>query len=158
MTLKDLRKSFKISASNAALSISVPFRTYVRYENDEGYGNPLKRQAMSKALTDLFETTETKGLLSLEEIKDKVDGVLSKHKDDVNFCYLFGSYAKGKATESSDVDLLIDTSLGGLEFVGLIEELRNVLHKEIDLIRLSSQGENVSFLAEVMKDGIKIYG
>ncbi|MCI9514083.1 MAG: nucleotidyltransferase domain-containing protein [Oscillospiraceae bacterium] len=33
---------------------------------------------------------------------------------------LFGSYAKGQATEQSDVDLLVDSGLRGLAFYGLL--------------------------------------
>ena len=50
-------------------------------------------------------------MLKLENIKTKVSEVLDKYKDEVKFCYLFGSYAKGYAKENSDVDLCISTSL-----------------------------------------------
>ena len=78
--------------------------------------------------------------------------------NNVSKAYLFGSYAKGYANDLSDVDLCISTSLKGLEFIGLIEELRTVLHKKIDLLRLSDLMNNEELLQEIMKDGIKIYG
>ena len=56
--------------------------------------------------------------------------------------YLFGSYARGTATESSDIDLLIDTSgteLKSLFALGALYcDLENALHKPIDLITVSS--------------------
>ena len=73
-------------------------------------------------------------------------------------CALFGSYAKGYAGDESDVDLCVCTSLTGLAFVGLIEELRLALHKKVDLLRLSDISDNLDLLKEIMKDGIKIYG
>ena len=51
-------------------------------------------------------------------------------KYDVNFCYLFGLYAKSKATPTSDVDLLISGKVKGLKYYGLVEEIRTVLHKK----------------------------
>ena len=81
-----------------------------------------------------------------------------KYKDMVEFCYLFGSYAKGYAKETSDVDLCVSTSLSGLKYVGLAESLRIVLNKKVDLIRLSDLSNNVGLVSEIMKDGIKIYG
>ena len=39
-------------------------------------------------------------------------------------------YGKGSANASSDVDLLVDSGLKGLKFVGLIEALRVALDKE----------------------------
>ena len=52
----------------------------------------------------------------------------------VNYCILFGSYAKGLANEKSDVDLLISTNVSGLKFFGSIERLRTSLNKRVDLI------------------------
>ena len=46
---------------------------------------------------------------------------------DVDYCYLFGSYAEGNPHETSDVDLLISTSITGLDYFNLIETLRNKL-------------------------------
>ena len=76
----------------------------------------------------------------------------------VKSCFLFGSYAKGKATSKSDVDLLIDSDITGLDFYGLIEELRIKLNKKIDLLTINSISNNPTMLVEILKDGIKIYG
>ena len=51
-------------------------------------------------------------------------------KYDVHFCYLFGSYAKAKAKPTSDVDLLISTNVKGLQYYGLVEEIRIALQKK----------------------------
>ena len=71
---------------------------------------------------------------------------------------MFGSYAKNKATPKSDIDLLIDTEVTGLDFFGLIEELRQSLHKKIDLLKINQLNNNQELLKEILKDGIKIYG
>lgn len=49
---------------------------------------------------------------------------------------LFGSYAKGKASEKSDIDLLIDSNneIIGLEFYGIWYDISNYFNKQIDLI------------------------
>ena len=39
----------------------------------------------------------------------------------VTWAVLFGSIAKGTATPKSDLDLLVQSDLKGLKFVGLIE-------------------------------------
>lgn len=52
----------------------------------------------------------------------------------VGFCYLFGSYAKGKAIEESDIDLLVSTDLKGLKYYGFVEKLKNSLHKNMDVL------------------------
>jgi predicted nucleotidyltransferase len=159
MSLKETRESFGISQAVAASTVGMPLRTYVRYENDENYGNGLKRQSIVAARNDAYKITETKGLYTIEQIKTKIATVINdKYKGTVEFCYLFGSYAKGYAKESSDVDLCVSTSLSGLKYVGLAESLRIALNKKVDLIRLSDLSNNVGLVNEIMKDGIKIYG
>ena len=158
ITLKQYRESIGISSIEASNACGIPLRTYQRYEQNNSYGSELKRKAIFDILIDKYEITEEKGILKFENIKTKVSEVLDKYKDDVKFCYLFGSYAKGYAKENSDVDLCIATSLTGLKFVGLSGELRENLNKNIDLLRLSDVQSNESLLNEIMKDGIKIYG
>ena len=72
--------------------------------------------------------------------------------------YLFGSYAKGKATPTSDVDLLIYTTITGLKFYGLVEELRENLKKKVDVLDQKQIKDNFELTNEILKDGIKIYG
>ena len=48
-----------------------------------------------------------------------------------------GSYSQGKATEKSDIDLLVDSGLHGLRFVGLIEDLRLAAKKDVDVLDIS---------------------
>ena len=71
---------------------------------------------------------------------------------------MFGSYAEVLANEKSDVDLYVSSSLTGLRFVGLIESLRQTLHKKVDLIRSSELNNNIDLVNEILKSGIKIYG
>lgn len=158
MKLKEYRQSLNITIEEAASSSLVPVRTYIRYENDDKYGNALKRKAIYDTLQSKYEITETKGLLSIEKIKNACEFVFSKYENKIEFCYLFGSYAKGYAKDDSDIDLFISTSMTGFDFVSLIDELKNILHKKIDLIRLIDANENIALLSEVMKDGIKVYG
>ena len=158
MELKDYRTQVGITIKEASLISGVPVRTYIRYENDNSYGNVLKRKQILLILRKKFDITEDNGILSIDRIKECVEEVFSSYKEQISFCYLFGSYAKGYASDSSDVDLCVSTSLTGLSYVGLIEELRQKLCKKIDLIRLNDLSDNFELLSEIMKDGVKIYG
>ena len=112
MVLKDIRNKFNLSQAEAASIVHVPLRTYIRYESDNNYGDELKRQRMMELILGECEITETKGLLTIEQIKSIVTEVFnSKYQNEVEYCYLFGSYAKGYANDSSDVDLFVSTSL-----------------------------------------------
>lgn len=155
--LKEYRKSLGITISQASSAVGVSLRTYNRYEQNDNYGDPLKRNAIYELLKTKFEITEEQGILKVDNIKNIVNKVLEKYNEQIEFCYLFGSYAKGYAKNKSDVDLCISTTLTGLSFVGLIEELREALHKKVDLIRLSDLKDNIELINEIMKDGIRIY-
>ena len=159
MTLLETRKQYNVSQIEVANLIGIPVRTYIRYEQDDNYGSELKRQTMINVINDKYEITENKGLLTIEQIKKGITELFdSKYKGEIEFCYLFGSYAKGYAKENSDIDVCISTSLTGFNFIGISEAIRNVFHKNVDLIRFNTLNNNLSLIKEIMKDGIKIYG
>jgi len=159
MTLLETRQNYNLSQVQAASSLGVPLRTYVRYEKDNEYGSSLKREAMVRDLNKKYEVTETKGLLSIEEIKSKLTKLFDeKYSGQISFCFLFGSYAKGYATEKSDVDICVSTTLTGFKFIGISEAVRGVLHKNVDLIQFENLNNNLDLINEIIKDGIKIYG
>lgn len=91
---------------------------------------------------------EEAGILSLLKIKTICNEILPAY--DVEYCYLFGSYAKGKVTDKRAVDLLIKTLITGLKFYDLIETLREKLKKRVDLLNLSQLNSNLEFLNEVL--------
>ena len=47
-------------------------------------------------------------IYTIEEIKSRVLPVIQKYN--IPAMYLFGSYARGEATEESDLDFLVDTT------------------------------------------------
>ena len=158
MELEDIRKKYKLSQDQAAQIARVPLRTYIRYEKDDSYGNILKRERIIELINEECEITETKGILTLTQIIEIVKKVFDEeYSGKIEFCYLFGSYAKGYAKGESDIDLCISTEITGLEFFGLIELLRESLHKLVDLIRIKDLSRNIQLIEEIMKDGIKIY-
>ena len=159
INLFDVRKEYGLSQIEASRILGIPVRTYIRYEKDNDYGSSLKRKTMIDVLKDKCAITEDKGLLSISQIKQLLTSIFdTEYKDQIEFCFLFGSYAKGYAKENSDIDLCISTNLTGLKFVGLSETIRNTLHKRIDLIRFNNLSDNFELVGEIMKDGIKIYG
>ncbi len=81
-----------------------------------------------------------------------------EYSNQINFCYLFGSYAKGYAKPDSDVDLYVSSSLKGFELTGLMEQIRQTLHKRVDVLRDESVLSSFELAKEIFKTGIKIYG
>jgi len=156
MSIKELRKSLDLTQKEVSELVNIPLRTYINYENDESKKNSIKYLYIKEKLEAYGYIDETHGMLSIEKIKEICSSVLSKYN--VDYSYLFGSYAKEKATETSDIDLLVSTNITGMKFFGLVEELRRGLKKEVEVITLSSLEDNKDLLNEILKDGIKIYG
>lgn len=156
MTLRELRKNKGITQQEAANFIGMPLRTYCNYENDPQKQTGMKYKYMMETLRSYGYVDEENGVLTLEQIKAACISVFESYP--VEFCYLFGSYAKGKATEKSDVDLLVHTSLFGIDFFGLVETLREKLKKRVDVLDQKQLENNLALTCEILKDGIKIYG
>ena len=154
--LKELRISKKLTQEAASEILGVSVRSYKSYENDVSKKDSLKYRYLIDTLGKYTALDEEHGILSLDEIKSACKTVLDEYS--VKYCILFGSYAKGKATPTSDVDLLISTDVTGLRFFGIAERLRTELHKKVDLLDLRQLNNNEKLLDEILKDGIKVYG
>ena len=155
-TLKEIRTIKRLTQREAARRIGVSLRSYISYENDEDKASTPKYRFLASELERVAPLDEEHGLLSVEQIAETCRRVFSEY--DIDCCWLFGSYAKGKARQDSDVDLLVVTRLTGLKFYELAEKLRQALHKKIDLLEASQLLNNAPLLREVLKDGVKIYG
>lgn len=154
--LKELRLKNKVSQKFCAEILGVSLRSYKDYENDESKENSIKYNYLFETLSKYFELSENKGILTKENIINICQPIFEKFK--VDYCYLFGSYSKGTANETSDVDLLISSSCGGLKFFELAEQLRENLNKKIDLLDVKQLNNNKELLDEILKSGVKIYG
>ena len=156
MKLKDLRIEKKMTQQEVADLVGISLRSYKSYENDEDKKDTIKYDYIVEKLEKVNIIDEEHGVLELEDIIETCAKVFERYN--VYFCYLFGSYAKGYAKEDSDVDLLIDTDARGIDFYGLIEELRVNLHKKVDLLNIDQLKDNLELTKEILKDGVKVYG
>lgn len=154
-TLKQMRKQLNMTQAEVAKHFGVSRRSYQSYENDPEYSGSIKYSYFLRELENLYED-ESKRILSVQEIQERSKNVFSKYE--IEYCYLFGSYAKNQAREDSDVDLLLSTDITGLQFYGLVEELRETLRKKVDVVELGQVENNKELLNEILRDGIKIYG
>lgn len=92
---------------------------------------------------------------SVDEIKSALRPIFVRYN--VKKAVLFGSYVKGLANKESDVDLLLDSGLRGLKFVGLIEDVRAALDKDVDVFDKTHIIPDSKISSEIQKDGVVIY-
>lgn len=156
MSLKDIRLRSNLTQEEAAQLLGVTRRTYVNYEAGKIDESSLKYKYVVETLQKATLIDENHGILTIDQIR-KICGEIFKDYS-VEYCYLFGSYAKGKATEKSDVDLLVAMPIDGMKFFELIEVLREQLKKKIDLLDIAQLENNPALVQEILRDGIKIYG
>lgn len=154
--LKKMRIEKNLTQQQAAELMGISLRSYKSYENDEEKIGTLKYNYMIEKLSEINPIDESHGVINIEYIQQKCEKVFEEYE--IEFCYLFGSYAKGKGTPESDVDLLISTEVSGLKFYGLVEEIRTALHKKVDVLNMNQLTDNPELTKEILKDGIKIYG
>ncbi|MBA2621923.1 MAG: nucleotidyltransferase family protein [Acidobacteria bacterium] len=77
-------------------------------------------------------------------------------RNDVSYCAVFGSYARGEAKAESDVDLLVKFSKPvGWAFYGIAENLEKTLGKKVDLATDKMIGKYIR--ESVMRDLKVIY-
>ena len=103
-------------------------------------------------------------IYTLDEIKKRILPVIEKY--DIPAMYLFGSYARGEATEESDLDFLVETTETGLTSLlslgALYCDLEEVFQKSIDLITVRSVMQNVeteserSFRDTIIRERVKL--
>ena len=103
---------------------------------------------------------------TIEQLKEKIIPVALKYQ--LPAVYVFGSYAKGEATDSSDVDILVDrtgTQLRSLfDMGGLYNDLTEAVGKSIDLITVDAldqpdvQRRTPGFKEHLYRERIPIYG
>lgn len=154
--LKALRKRNRLTQKEAAELLRVSLRSYKSYENDPRKEDSIKYQYMIDRLSELNPLDETHGILAIEDIREACQTVFSEYP--VEYAYLFGSYAKNKAKEESDVDLLVSTELTGIRFYGLLDKIKATLCKNVDLLTTEQLKDNVQMINEILRDGVKIYG
>ena len=95
--------------------------------------------------------------INIPFIKRCLDEVLDNSSyEKVKSISLFGSYARGTATPSSDVDLFVDVDEGFTLFdlAGLQMELELKLTKKVDLV---TKSDNEYFVNVIQKEEIKLY-
>ena len=104
-------------------------------------------------------------IYTIEALKEMIAPIAKKYH--LPAVYLFGSYARGTATEESDIDLLVDTTgtpLTSLFALGALYcDLEEALKKPIDLITISSLEQraqmpsDLDFRKAVMEERVKLY-
>ena len=80
MTLRELRKKHNMTQVACAKYLGIPLRTYQNYERDDANPNTIKYQFLMEKLEKYGFIDETHGILSIEQIKNVCEPILSQYK------------------------------------------------------------------------------
>ena len=96
-------------------------------------------------------------MLSIEEIKSYIMPVINKYP--IDRVILFGSHARGDATDTSDIDLIVDSRgrLRNRKIFALGGELLNVLPVRVDVYDILEITNPSAMYDIILKEGVVIY-
>lgn len=94
-------------------------------------------------------------LINRNTVSEILFPVFQKHG--INKAVLFGSVAKGTNNANSDIDIVVDSCLKGLKFIGLLEDVRQAINMDVDLLDISHIEKGSLVEEEIKRTGVLIY-
>lgn len=157
--IKETRAEYKITQQELSDITNIPKRTIENWESGKRKPSPWVEKLVDSYIKQYPKNkdgiiTNRLGVYDIEQIKELLLPLTLRYE--INKIILFGSYANGKADPLSDVDLAIDGNINGLTFFGLLEEINQLLVKDIDLIHMKEVEENSDLMKDITK-GIVLY-
>lgn len=137
----ELKRQFKKFCADMGLSMTEAFNLLAQRAISE-YKNP--------------GLAKEDNILVLDEIKGLVSRLVKKYR--AEYAILFGSYARGEATEESDIDIIIvgGKNFSALDVLAFGEELRELTNKKVDAFELREVEKNTEFYQNILREGVKI--
>jgi len=104
----------------------------------------------------ISQTTQNKAY-TIEQLKEKLAPIFINTK--VQKAVVFGSYANGNATASSDIDIVIDSKsqLKGFDFFSVVADIEDALEKPVDVYEAHYLPDNSVVTKAVNAGSVIIY-
>ena len=95
--------------------------------------------------------------MTIDEIKNIITPLVSHYP--INRVILFGSHARGDATEHSDIDLIIDSEgrLNAFDYFGIIGMIVKKTPVKVDIFELDEVKKPSTLYDNIKKEGVVIY-
>jgi len=96
-------------------------------------------------------------MLSIEEIKSYIIPIIEKYP--IEKVMLYGSYARGDASDTSDIDLVVESRgrLHNRKIFALGGDLLDVLPVRVDVYDILEIANSSAMYENIQKEGVIIY-
>ena len=159
INIQTLRESLALTQIELSNILNIPVKTIRNWEqNIRVPSDYMVDLILDRVLRKQFEDkliNDENYIPSFLTIKEKVNNVVSNYN--IDKVYLYGSYAKGEQTYLSDIDLYIVSEIDNLEYFEVIDDLRSLLNKKIDLLSNKTVKKESPIIKEIERTGILIY-
>ena len=157
--IKETRAEYHITQKELSEITEIPLRTIENWESGKRKPSPWVEKMIIEYLRNRPSNeqgiiTDKKGYYMVDQIRDLLLPLTFEYE--IDKLILFGSYSKGIQDKGSDIDLVVDGKIRGLDFFGLLEDVTNLFVKSVDLIHLSQIEKDSHTYQEVMK-GVILY-
>ena len=156
--LKQIRNNIGLTQKEVSIYLGIPLRTIQNWEEGIRIPNEFMIDSVVEKLLakDVIPTfTKDEGIYPFMLLKKKITELAVKYH--ISKVVLFGSYAKGLAKPTSDIDLVITTDITGLAFFGMLDDFVTTLNKDVDLIREKDILMGSLVDKEIKQTGVIIY-
>ena len=152
--IKETRAEYHITQKELSDITDIPLRTIENWESGKRKPSAWVEKMIIENLKNRPHNeygiiTNEKGYYTINQIRNLLLPLTFEYE--IDKFILFGSYSKGIQDEGSDIDLVVDGAIRGLDFFGLLEDVTNLFVKPVDLIHLSQIEKNSHTYQEVMK-------
>ena len=154
MNIKELRIKKELTQEKASKITGIPLRTFKDYENNDARIGTIKYNYILDKLSEYGTVDREHGILDIFTIKRLVKRILSNFK--IEYCYLFGSYAKEIPNNNSNVNLFIYTKDPSFNYDDIKEKLEDVLKKNVDLNIYDLKRRTNILIRDILSYGIRL--
>lgn len=145
---KDLKEDFQAVVENEGFTMSQVLEASMKDIAKRGFVPLNIKSKIERKRRQMIDIPFIKKMLE--------EALKSGREDNIKSVSLFGSYSKGTATPSSDVDLFLEVDEGFslFDYADLQSELERLLGKNVDLV---TRTDDEYFTNHIQKEKIQIY-
>lgn len=154
MTIKEMRIKKELTQEKASKLVGIPIRTYKDYENNPNRIGTIKYNYILDKLSEYGNVDKEHGVLDIYTIKRLVKRFFADFN--IEYCYLFGSYAKEIPSSSSNINLFIYDKDNKIDKEKIESELESILKKDVEINLYDLKRHSNILMRDILSYGIKI--